>query len=109
MDNRWAAIWGVLALGAGLWWYTGHPGFDTPAQKRAKLAALEQRDQEATQGHLLYRCRGADGVNMLTDRPPPGRKCTEVRIRDDQNVVSLGGNEMTAEELEAERAKRKQR
>ena len=88
MDNGRALLAGVVLVGAALWWFGGHPGFETPAQRQARIAEIDKR-AGTPGGRTLYRCPGADGVNLLTDTPPPGRKCTPVHIRDDQNVVSL--------------------
>ncbi len=79
---------GAVVLGAALWWFGGHPGYETAAQRQARIAELDKREGTAG-GPTLYRCPGANGVNTITDNPPPGRKCTVVNIRDDQNVVSL--------------------
>jgi hypothetical protein len=86
MDNRWAVIIGAVVLGGVAWWYGGHPGYETREQQHARLEQLEQ-DRG---GHLVYRWVDANGVTQFTDTPPRDRKFTEVRIPDDQNVVSLG-------------------
>jgi hypothetical protein len=92
MDNGRALLAGAVVVGAALWWFAGHPGFETPAQRQARIAEIDKRTGTPG-GRTLYRCPGADGVNLLTDTPPPGRKCTPVYIRDDQNVVSLQSGE----------------
>jgi hypothetical protein len=88
MDNGRAVLAGVVIVAAALWWFGGHPGYETPAQRQARIEEIDKR-LGTPGGRTLYRCPGADGVNLLTDSPPPGRKCTPVHIRDDQNVVSL--------------------
>src|SRR6476469_8605281 len=93
MDNGRALLAGAVVVGAALWWYAGHPGFQTAEQRRAHIAQIEAAEGSAGgdtgNGPKLYRCPGADGVNTITDSPPPGRKCTQVHVRPDQNVVSL--------------------
>jgi hypothetical protein len=96
MDNGRALLAGAVVVGAVVWWLAGHPGYETGEQRQARIAELDRRDGFAgadgsgtAKGPTLYRCPGADGVNTITDSPPPGRKCTVVSIRDDQNVVSL--------------------
>ena len=86
MDNRWAWIVGIAVIGGVVWWYGGHPGYETPEQQEKRLEALEQ----SRGGHLVYRWVDAQGVTQFTDTPPKDRKFTEVRIPDGQNVVSLG-------------------
>jgi hypothetical protein len=85
MDNRWAVIIGVVVVGGIAWWYGGHPGYETPEQRKARIEQLEQERG----GHLVYRWVDANGVTQFTDTPPKDRKFTEVRIPDDVNVVSL--------------------
>jgi hypothetical protein len=91
MDNGRALLAGAVVVAAALWWFGGHPGYETPAQRQARIEAIDKQ-RGTPGGRTLYRCPGADGVNLLTDNPPPGRKCTPVHIRDDQNVVSLEGD-----------------
>jgi hypothetical protein len=86
MDNRWAVIIGAVVLGGIAWWYGGHPGYETPEQRLARVEKIEQERG----GHLVYRWVDAHGVTQFTDTPPLDRKYTEVRIPDDVNVVSLG-------------------
>ena len=92
MDNGRAVLVGVVVLAAALWWYAGHPGYETRAQRQARIEQIEKNEGSGNAsggGPTLYRCPGANGVNTITDLPPPGRKCTVVNIRADQNVVSL--------------------
>jgi hypothetical protein len=89
MDNGRAMLVGVVVLAAGLWWYAGHPGYETRAQRQARIEQIEKNEAAGGSGPTLYRCPGANGVNTITDHPPAGRKCTVVSIRADQNVVSL--------------------
>jgi hypothetical protein len=85
MDNRWAVIVAIAVVGGVAWWYGGHPGYETPEQQKARIAALE----EDRGGHLVYRWVDDKGVTQFTDTPPKDREFTEVRIPEDQNVVSL--------------------
>ena len=107
MDNGRALLAGAVVVGAVVWWLAGHPGYETGEQRRARIAELDKRDgvagsggttaaQGTRPGPTLYRCPGADGVNAITDSPPPGAKCTVINIRDDQNVVSLQVEEPAA-------------
>lgn len=88
METKQAVVVGALVVGAVVWWLAGHPGYESREQRQARIEALDQRAGTAG-GPTLYRCLGPDGVNIITDTPPPGRKCAVVTIRDDQNVVSL--------------------
>jgi hypothetical protein len=99
MDNGRAVLVGAVVLAAGLWWYAGHPGYETRAQRQARIEQIEKDEAAGGNagggGPTLYRCPGANGVNTITDHPPPGRKCTVVSIREDQNVVSLQVDQAT--------------
>ena len=86
MDNRWAWIVGIAVVGAIVWWYGGHPGYETQEQAVARVEALEQ----SRGGHLVYRWVDERGVTQFTDTPPKDRKFTEVRIPDDRNIVDMG-------------------
>ena len=85
MDNRWAFIVAALVVGGIAWWYTGHPGYETPEQQKARMEALE----ESRGGPLVYRWVDDKGVTQFTDAPPPDRKYTEVRIPEDRNIVTM--------------------
>jgi hypothetical protein len=104
MDNRWAVIIAVVAVGGIAWWYSGHPGYETLEQRQARIEALE----ESRGGHPVYRWVDDKGVTQFTDAPPPDRKYTEVRIREDQNVVTLPQAAETPEQKRA-RERRKNR
>ena len=95
MDTRHAAIAGALILGAVVWWQMGHPGYETPAQQKARVAQMEHvRDYGG--GPQLYKWRDARGVLQITDKPPQGRKYELVEVRQDQNVIPMGGSEPEA-------------
>jgi hypothetical protein len=90
MDGRHAVILGVLVLGGVAWWQLGHPGYETPEQKHARVEKIEH-DRTYGGGPTLYKWRDARGVLQVTNEPPKGRKYEEVQIRQDQNVIPMGG------------------
>jgi hypothetical protein len=91
MDSRHALMAGALILGAVVWWQVGHPGYETTEQKLARVEKLQhQRDYGG--GPQLYKWRDARGVLQITDKPPVGRKYQVVSIRQDQNVIPMGGS-----------------
>jgi hypothetical protein len=92
MDTRHAVLAGALVLGAVAWWQLGHPGYETPAQQRARVAKIEH-ERDYGSGPQLYKWRDARGVLQITDKPPVGRKYETVSIRQDQNVIPMGGSE----------------
>ena len=81
-----ASHWFVafLAVGAVVWWALGHPGYETRAQRLAKIEAQEQAVEAAKP--KLYRWRDANGVLQLTDTPPKGRKYQVVDLEAQENV-----------------------
>ncbi len=84
------AVIAGLALGGGLgWWMLGHPGYETAAQRAARVESA-QAAQEAAKPKL-YRWRDANGVLQLTDKPPAGRKYELVELREDVNVIPMSG------------------
>ena len=91
MDTRHALIAGALILGAVVWWQAGHPGYETPAQQKARVEKL-QHERDYGTGPQLYKWRDAKGVLQITDQPPVGRKYETVSIRQDQNVIPMGGS-----------------
>ena len=91
MDTRQAVLAGAVILGALVWWQLGHPGYETPAQKQARLEKIEHDATYGT-GPQLYKWRDARGVLQITDTPPKGRKYERVSIRQDLNVVPMGGD-----------------
>ena len=79
------ALLAGLLLGALGWWWMGHPGYTTRAQRLERLEA-EARANEPR----LYRWRDARGVLQVTDTPPPkGIKAERVDLREDVNVVPM--------------------
>jgi hypothetical protein len=104
MDSRWAVIIGAAVVGGIVWWYGGHPGYETAQQRQARIEAIDRKDA----GPTLYRWKDERGVTQITDTPPAGRKYTVVSIRDDQNVVSLPQAE-TPEQKRARERKAKGR
>jgi hypothetical protein len=62
----------LLAVGA-VWWFAGHPGYETERERVAR-AEVEQQAAEAAKARL-YRWHDRNGVTQLTSTPPPkGRK-----------------------------------
>ena len=92
METKQAVLAGAVILGAVVWWQMGHPGYETPAQKRARIAEIE-RVSTYGGGPQLYKWRDAKGVLQITDTPPKGRKYELVTVRQDMNVVPMGGEE----------------
>jgi hypothetical protein len=79
------AIAGGLLLGGGLgWWALGHPGYETDAQRQARMVAAREAATPK-----LYRWHDANGVLQLTSTPPKGRKYERVEMREDVNVVPM--------------------
>jgi hypothetical protein len=63
----------LLAVAAVCWWGLGHPGYETSAQREARIDA-EQQAAEAAKPRL-YRWHDRHGTLQLTSTPPPkGRK-----------------------------------
>jgi hypothetical protein len=89
--NRAVAI-GVVLIGALVWWQMGHPGYETGAQRQARIEKIEH-EADYGAGPQLYKWRDARGVLQITDKPPVGRKYEKVSIRQDQNVIPMGGSE----------------
>lgn len=75
----------VLVLLAA-WWLGGHPGYETPEQRLARVA----REQEAAKPRL-YRWRDGSGVLHISDQPPKGRRYEQVELREEQNIVPMTG------------------
>jgi hypothetical protein len=80
----------VLAL-AGVWWLAGHPGYETPEQRVAKVEAQMQAEEAAKP--KLYRWRDGNGVLQLTDTPPKGRKykVVDTAALENANVIPMSG------------------
>jgi hypothetical protein len=79
------AYWLVaLLVLAGVWWLAGHPGYESPEQRMARVEAQVQAAEAAKP--KLYRWRDANGVTQITDRPPKGRKYTVVDMDKHENV-----------------------
>ena len=80
----------ILAL-AGVWWLAGHPGYETPAQRVAKVEAQMQAEEAAKP--KLYRWRDGNGVLQLTDTPPKGRKykVVDTAALENANVIPMSG------------------
>jgi len=47
MDNGRALLAGAVLVGAALWWYAGHPGYETGEQRRARIAQIEAAEGSA--------------------------------------------------------------
>jgi hypothetical protein len=91
MDSRHAVIAGALVVAALAWWHSGHPGYETPEQREARVDKLDH-DRTYGDGPALYRWRDAHGVLQITDVPPVGRKYERVEVRQDQNIIPMGGS-----------------
>lgn len=72
----------VIAMVAAVWWFAGHPGYETREQKF-------QRQQAAGEAATpkLYRWTDEKGVTQITQTPPKGRKYKVIEIREDQNII----------------------
>ena len=69
----------LLAVAAVVWWGLGHPGYESPAQRAARVEA-EQQAVEAAKPRL-YRWHDRNGVVQITSTPPPkGRKYEVVDV-----------------------------
>lgn len=87
------AVLAGLIAGAGVgWWLLGHPGYETGAQKMARVEAAR-----AAAEPRLYRWRDGNGVLQVTDQPPAGRKYEAVALREDVNVVPMSAAEASPE------------
>ncbi|MGH8105349.1 MAG: DUF4124 domain-containing protein [Arenimonas sp.] len=71
-----------IAMISAVWWFAGHPGWETREQESQRIQAT----QEAATPKL-YRWKDGNGVTQITDTPPKGRKYTVVSIREDQNII----------------------
>ena len=78
----------LLAL-AGVWWLAGHPGYESPRQRLARVEARAQAVEAAKP--KLYRWRDANGVLQVTDTPPKGRKykVVDTTAAENLNVIPM--------------------
>jgi hypothetical protein len=87
-------VWAIaagLALGAAIgWWSLQRDRDRSSADPDGAPEAARTAGADAP-APRLYRWRDDAGTLHITDRPPAGRPYEEVKIRDDQNVVSLQG------------------
>jgi hypothetical protein len=84
----------LLALAALGWWNFGHPGYETPAQREARVQAQAEAAEAAKP--KLYRWHDAQGRLQLTDTPPPhGRKYELVDLEAQENVNVIPMSEGT--------------
>ncbi len=74
-----------ITMVLAVWWFAGHPGYETREQKFQQRQASE----EATTPKL-YRWKDDKGVTQITQAPPKGRKYRVVEIREDQNIIESG-------------------
>ncbi len=72
----------VIAMVAIVWWFAGHPGYETREQKFQR----QQASGEAATPKL-YRWVDEKGVTQITQSPPKGRKYKVIEIREDQNII----------------------
>ena len=91
-----ALVWAIaagLVLGAGIGWWSLQRDRPGAAADRAGAPATDPGAAAGTgaetSGPRLYRWRDDAGTLHITDRPPEDRPYEEVKIRADQNVVSL--------------------
>ena len=99
------AYWLVALLAlAGVWWLAGHPGYETPEQRLARVEARAQAVEAAKP--KLYRWRDANGVLQVTDTPTKGRKYTVVdpAAAENLNVIPMS-EAINPPEAKAEPAK----
>ena len=74
----------LLVIGTLVWWTLGHPGYETAAQREARVQAEAEAVEAAKP--KLYRWRDAQGRLQLTDKPPKGRKYELVDLEAQENV-----------------------
>lgn len=89
----WAVAAG-LALGAVLGWWSlqrERSAADPAVGSGTEAPAEAPADAETRPGPPLYRWRDEAGTLHITDQPPADRPYEVVKLRDDQNVVSLRG------------------
>jgi hypothetical protein len=91
-------VWAIaagLALGAAIGWWSLQRDRDRgpvdPAGTTTGVAGTAGNPGADAPPPRLYRWRDDAGTLHITDRPPAGRPYEEVKIRADQNVVSLQG------------------
>lgn len=90
MRLGWAIVAG-LALGGAI------GGWNAWQERRARgpgpaaASAPAPETGRAQAARPLYRWRDEAGVLHVTDAPPAGRSFEEVRLREDQNVVTMSG------------------
>lgn len=82
MSRGLAWLLGVSVVIAA-WWFAGHPGWETRAEKLER----EQAGKVETGVNQIYRWKDENGVTQITQTPPKGRKYQIVKIRDDQNII----------------------
>jgi hypothetical protein len=89
------AYWLVaLLVLAGAWWLAGHPGYEAPEQRLARVEARVQAAEAAKP--RLYRWRDGNGVLQVTDKPPKGRKYTVVDTAAAENLNLIPMSEAIA-------------
>lgn len=89
-------VWAIaagLALGALIGWWSLQRDRAAAAPAAAVPAAAADTKTNAAPipGPTLYRWRDDAGTLHITDQAPPGRPYEVVKLRDDQNVVSMSG------------------
>lgn len=71
-----------IAMVAAVWWFAGHPGFETREQKFQR-----QQLTQPSGTPKLYRWKDDKGVTQITQAPPKGRKYKVIQMREDQNII----------------------
>ena len=89
MRLAWAIVAG-LAVGAAIggWSMWRERAAERP---HATAGAPPAGSGPTAPGPTLYRWRDDAGTLHITDQPPAGRPYEVVKLRDDQNVVSMSG------------------
>jgi len=79
----------IIVVAALAWWTLGHPGYETPEQRTARVEAEQAAVEEAKP--KLYRWHDRNGNLQLTDTPPKGRKyeVVDLEAHENENVIPM--------------------